>query len=710
MSVTVHDEELPVITCPDDVVRVTDPGSCSANITVSVPVTSDNCGIQSIINSYNGTPDASGTYPAGVTQVIWTVTDVNGNTATCAMQVTVTDGEAPVLTCPGDITQDNDPGSCQAHITVPLPDASDNCGIQSLVNDYNGLPDATDDYPAGTTTVTWTATDLNGNTTICAMTITVNDTELPVIVCPDDIVQSTDLGSCEATMTIPVPAISDNCGIAEVVNDFNHSGDASGIYPVGTTTVVWTVTDVHGLTTTCAMTVTVTDQVLPSIVCPEDISVDAGTDECDVFVTVPVPGTYDNCGVLSVVNDFNGTPDASGTYPAGTTTVTWTVTDLSGNTTTCTMHVTVNDAVAPVILCPDDLAFTTANGVCDADLTVALPAVSDNCGIESVVNSFDGTADASGTYTTGTTVVIWTVTDVHGNTATCSMNVTVISPPLANDDYVTMKQNTTRDIDILANDVDCLNSLDPTTVHIISPPANGTAGVDLPTGWITYTPRTDYWGQDTLQYAVFNTSGQCDTAWVYITIPFANHEPVANNIYDTTLIDTPTTIDLNGHYYDPDGDPLTITLCSSPVNGSIEYGVDHSIYYQPNTDFVGTDSICYSVCDNGNPSLCDMAMIYIDVVPNPSRDFVIYNTITPNSDGFNDYLYIQGIEYFPDNELVIFNQWGDKIITLKNYNNSTVKWAGTNKSGNLLPSGTYYYVLKIEQLNKVYNGWIYVHY
>jgi gliding motility-associated-like protein len=591
-----------------------------------------------------------------------------------------------------------------------LPEVSDNCGILSLVNDYNGLPDATDDYPSGTTTFMWTATDLSGNTTTCVMTVTVNDTELPAITCPDDVVQPADPGSCQATVTIPVPAVSDNCGVREVVNDFNHSGDASGVYPVGLTTVVWTVTDIHGLTTTCTMTVTVNDEVLPLIICPEDITVNAGADECDAYVTVPVPETSDNCGVLSVVNDFNGTPDASGAYPPGTTTVFWTVTDVSGNTTICTMHVIVNDDMAPVILCPDDITFTTANGVCHADLTVGLPAVSDNCGIEGVVNSFNGTPDASGTYATGTTVVTWTVTDVSGNTTTCSMTVTVLSPPLANDDYVTVQQNFAKDIDILANDVDCLGSLDPTTVHIISPPSNGTAGWNATQERMTYTPRTDYQGQDAVQYTVFNTNGQCDTAWVYINIPFFNRPPVASNIYDTTLVNVLLSIDLTGHCFDPDSDPLTITLCSSPANGSIEWESDHSVYYLPNPDFAGKDSICYSVCDNGDPALCDTAMIYILVWPSLLRDFVVFNTITPNGDGFNDYLYIQGIEHFPDNELVIFNQWGDEITTLTNYNNSVVKWAGTNKNGNLLPSGTYYYILKLNQFNRVYNGWIYVHY
>jgi large repetitive protein len=68
------------------------------------------------------------------------------------------------------------------------------------------------------------------------------------------------------------------------------------------------------------------------------------------------------------------------------------------------------------------------------------------------------------------------------------------------------------------------------------------------------------------------------------------------------------------------------------------------------------------------------------------------NAITPNSDGKNDELVIDGLEKFPENELVIFNRWGDILYASKPYRND---WQGTNKSGNPLPEGTYYYVLRL---------------
>ncbi|MBK8470778.1 MAG: HYR domain-containing protein [Sphingobacteriales bacterium] len=74
----------------------------------------DNCGVASVLNSFNGTSNASDTYPVGTTTVVWTVTDVNGNTATCSHTVTVTDSEAPLLVCPADISLTAASGSCDA--------------------------------------------------------------------------------------------------------------------------------------------------------------------------------------------------------------------------------------------------------------------------------------------------------------------------------------------------------------------------------------------------------------------------------------------------------------------------------------------------------------------------------------------------------------------------------------------------------------------
>ena len=85
--------------------------------------------------------------------------------------------------------------------------------------------------------------------------------------------------------------------------------------------------------------------------CPADITVDAPDGECDALVNVPVPQfgvDFTDCTSATIANDYTGTANASATYPAGTTTVTWTVTDAQSNTVTCTQTITVNPGTIPV--------------------------------------------------------------------------------------------------------------------------------------------------------------------------------------------------------------------------------------------------------------------------------------------------------------------------------------------------------------------------
>jgi hypothetical protein len=169
--------------------------------------------------------------------------------------------------------------------------------------------------------------------------------------------------------------------------------------------------------------VTVTDDEDPTITCPADVSVSTGAGTCTATgVALGTPTTADNCSIAGVTND------ATEPYALGNTTVTWTVTDGSGNTATCTQTVTVIDNIDPTITCPAD----TIVGECNRNIILEVPVVSDNCGIDWLVHDSPygiNENDASGEYPAGTTVIIWTVADIHENSNTDSMKVTILKTP-----------------------------------------------------------------------------------------------------------------------------------------------------------------------------------------------------------------------------------------------------------------------------------------
>lgn len=86
-----------------------------------------------------------------------------------------------------------------------------------------------------------------------------------------------------------------------------------------------------------------------------------------------------------------------------------------------------------------------------------------------------------------------------------------------------------------------------------------------------------------------------------------------------------------------------------------------------------------------------------NVLEAPCNNIVIYDVITPNGDGYNDNWVINGISGYPNNLVQVFDKWGDLVYEKYNYKND---WSGDGKSGHLLPDGTYYYVVKLNEPNK----------
>jgi large repetitive protein len=234
------------------------------------------------------------------------------------------------------------------------------------------------------------------------------------------------------------------------------------------------------------------------------------------------------------------------------------------------------------------------------------------------------------------------------------------NPPVANNDDTTTTNNQSVTIHVLNNDTD--PDSDPIhTVGVTTPATNGS--VVLVGNNFVYTPNSNYVGMDSFQYVINDTSVYAphvlsSTAWVHILVTNynKNNPPVAVNDTTTTLQDTPVAITVMNNDSDPDGDVITVTQFTQANNGSVS-NVGGVLTYTPNTGFVGTDVFTYTICDNGNPSLCDIATVYVTV--NPVNHAPVANndvvTVTSTSSVVN----VQGNDSDPDGNPIIT----DSIMT-----------------------------------------------
>jgi gliding motility-associated-like protein len=355
--VTVLDTINPLISgCPANISQVIDAGNCTALVTWIAPTAADNCTVDSLVSSH--TP--GDVFALGTTTVTYIAYDPEMNTDTCRFTITITDDEDPVIVnAPVDITTSNDAGICGAVISWTEPTATDNCNMDSLrSNVANGTT-----FQVGTTTVTYTAYDVNGNTSIASFTVTVNDTTKPVITCPIDIAQ------CDSIVNFMDATATDNCAVASIVRSDVTGLNTGDQFPVGISTLSYLVTDVNGNQETCDVGITVyapskanagEDLATRDI---EPIQIEASSVNAASFRWSPS---------FTIANDTVEQPLVN---PRETTTYTMTVTSPDGCTVTDDVTVTVT-----VVNKLDATTLFSPNGDGRNDTwTVNKPELVENC-------------------------------------------------------------------------------------------------------------------------------------------------------------------------------------------------------------------------------------------------------------------------------------------------------------------------------------------
>jgi|SRR5881396_78711 len=281
-------------------------------------------------------PGAPGSEARGINDVGQVVGDAVVNGAAHAVLWTITETIVPLaITPPGPLTLRTDLGRCDAQVSIAPPTTTG--GTPPITLMASPLPP----YPAGKTTVTWTATDATGSTASATQTVAVFDPAAFGITAPLPVLlEAGPGGTASAEPSRLAATVQANCPGGITVTSVRSDGlPLDAPYPLGTTRITFTATDASGYSLSASTTVKVEDTTPPLLTVPGNSVVDA-TSPSGAVVFYVASARDIAAGVVPVTCR----PPSGSNFPIGTTTVTCTASDPSGNTSGGAFAITVVSA------------------------------------------------------------------------------------------------------------------------------------------------------------------------------------------------------------------------------------------------------------------------------------------------------------------------------------------------------------------------------
>ncbi len=597
-TITIEDTTPPTVDCPMDMTVDTDPMQCTAVVTFDLNE-ADTCG-NVTVSQIQGLPSGS-EFPIGITTNEFSITDDCGNTTECIFTITVENNTPPEAICQ-DITVQLD-----ATGTVTIDAADVNGGTGTVCASVNATidMDTFDCSNVGPNNVTLTITDADGNEASCVAVVTVEDTVLPDAVCQNITVQLDETGTATIQATDVDGGSFDACGIASSEIDI----DTFDCTNIGVNQVTLIITDENGNTNSCVAEVTVEDTLAPTANCQE---ITVQLDAMGMVTILPTDvdnGSTDNCTIAEYQLDVD-TFDCSN---IGTNEVTLTVIDESGNESSCTTIVTVEDTVAPTAVCNNITVTLDEDGIAMIDVSDIDGGSTDNCTVISTeidIEQFDCS-------NIGTNDVTLTVIDQDGNESTCVATVTVeegIFPPNAvcQNVTVTLMQDGTATVLPTAFD-------------------GGSSGIRCFDGLSIDRDSFDCDDIGTpiqITFTVTNAAGDTDSCIALVN--------VVDGLAPTIVCPEDQTVVSTGPYELPDyittGEAVATDNCTIPVTvyeqdpapGTFLEQGDHviEITVEDNNGFEATCSFVLTVDDTLGTQSPAIALNTVTLFPNPANNVI----------------------------------------------------------------------------------------
>jgi len=338
------------------------------------------------------------------------------------------------------------------------------------------------------------------------------------------------------------------------------------------------------------------------------------------------------------------------------------------------------------------------------------------------------------------------VTDAVGCIVSVKAEVSQgICIPIAQNDKFDVGQDKILLADVAPNDTSPM--LDKLTFTKLTEPNYGKIAFE-PDGKFAFTPDNGFTGTLEFFYKICNSLGACDTAKVLINVKsltIVNLTPELSSVWEGRKVS------VTARLLKPFNEDVTITVA---YGGKAEKERDYLVLDQymslkiPKGSLSTTEKMTFAALNDGfqegdediilkiktvsNPEVIigtGAVVIINDVFPPPpptdvpqdepiNAEIVPDALMSPNGDGSgNEFFSIRNIEFYPDNEVLIFNRWGNELFAVKNYNNNDKNFKGFANKGLLVNSdlplsdGVYFFIIKTyntsgadrtKQINKGY--------
>lgn len=622
------------------------PASCNGGSDGTATVTITSGGTAPINISWNTNPVQSGLTATGLSAGTYTATATDNIGCSSSINVVVTEptalnadaGASSVNVCSG------------SNITLGGTPAATGGTGPYLYNwtPATGLSSSTIANPVGnfsaSDTYYLTVTDANGCTSTDS--VIVNVLALPV-----------------ATTTVTDVSCNGNCDGSATVNVISGASPYTYSWSTGANTTTITglctgnqsvaVTDANGCQSAAAALINE----------PPALVVATGNDTtiCDGY-TANLSGTITG-GTPTYTISWSPGSDLTDTTilnpvasPNVTTVYTLTVTDQNGCVTSDQVTINVNSLPTVSLTQPAPVCHLTS----PVTLNTGLPVGGIYSGTGVSGGNFDPQTVSPGTYNLN-----YTYTDANGCTDSAQSQILVRALPV---------------VTFAATGDFCDN--DSASLLITGAPSGGSysgqgvfndmlypASAGAGTHSITYTYTDSFGCQNSANLAVI-VKPSLTSQMVSIT----SNSPVCAGEKLTLHAEAPGHTGLSYTWQGPDN--FTSTVSSPEID----------FFEGPK---LGQYSVLIGIngCNPANPASIEPGI-------DPGCDVKTYNTVTPNGDGKNDQWIIEGISSFNNVQVSILNRWGDIVWKKTGYDNMTVVWKGDNNSGNTLPDGTYFYVIK----------------